>query len=171
MRHERSIGKSQVHLTPRWILDRLGPFELDPCAAEGRPWDCATINITEAEDGLSKDWEGRVWLNPPFDRRTIGAWIERMAAHGCGTALVHARTDTAWFQTIWKRSDAMLFVSGRIKFCSITGVEQEDNSGAPVMLAAFGLEDAVRLRRSAISGQFLSKMNRLAAIKARLGAA
>lgn len=29
-------------LTPRWLLNKLGSLELDPCAAKGRPWDCAT---------------------------------------------------------------------------------------------------------------------------------
>jgi hypothetical protein len=81
---------SQVHLTPRWIIDALGPFDLDPCAADPRPWNCATRNIYEAEDGLSAKWDGRVWLNLPFDRYKVGKWIGRLAEHGRGTALLHA---------------------------------------------------------------------------------
>jgi len=56
--HQRSVGKSQVHLTPRWLLDRLGQFDLDPCAATVRPWDCAARNLVEADDGLAVDWGG-----------------------------------------------------------------------------------------------------------------
>jgi hypothetical protein len=41
--HQQSIGKSQVHLTPRWIIDALGPFDLDPCAATVRPWRPSTL--------------------------------------------------------------------------------------------------------------------------------
>jgi hypothetical protein len=58
--HQRSVGKSQVHITPRWLLDRLGPFDLDPGAADPRPWDCARVNITERENGLAHPWRGRV---------------------------------------------------------------------------------------------------------------
>ena len=38
-------------LTPPWMLEMLGPFDLDPCAAVGRPWDCATINYTVEDNG------------------------------------------------------------------------------------------------------------------------
>jgi len=38
---QKTIGTSQVHLTPRWIIDALGPCDLDPSAADPRPWDCA----------------------------------------------------------------------------------------------------------------------------------
>jgi hypothetical protein len=61
--HQRCVGKSQVHLTPRWVIGDLGPFDLDPCAATERPWDCARENYTEADDGLSKNWRGMVWLS------------------------------------------------------------------------------------------------------------
>jgi hypothetical protein len=114
--HQRSIGKSQVRITPRSILDPLGPFDLDPCGNDPRPWDCAHTTYTEADNGLLLEWFGRVWLNPPFDRRVVGMFIERMARHGRGTALVHARTETEWFRSIWQRASAMLFLAGRYIF-------------------------------------------------------
>jgi hypothetical protein len=52
--HQRSVGKSQNHITPTWILDALGMFDLDPAAADPRPWDCADANYTKADDGLSR---------------------------------------------------------------------------------------------------------------------
>src|SRR4051812_10353947 len=91
--HQQSIGKSQVHVTPRWVTDRLGPFDLDPCAADPRPWDIAATNYTESDDGLSLEWFGRPWVNPPFDRRVVGRWILRLAEHGRGICLTHARTE------------------------------------------------------------------------------
>jgi hypothetical protein len=65
--HQRSVGASQDHCTPRWIIERLGPFDTDPCAADPRPWDCAKVNYTARQDGLARPWRGRVFLNPPFD--------------------------------------------------------------------------------------------------------
>src|SRR5262245_3926711 len=50
--YQRTVGKSQVLITPRWIIEALGPFGLDPCAAAPRPWPCATINSTS--NGLER---------------------------------------------------------------------------------------------------------------------
>ena len=153
--HQRCVGKSQVHLTPKWLIDRLGPFDLDPCAADPRPWDCASANFTEADNGLSKAWAGMVWLNPPFNRYEVGRWIQRLANHGNGIALVHARTEAEWFRPIWLQADAILFLSKRLKFCLPDGVEQPANSGAPPVLAAFGQDAVCRLQGSNLSGALI----------------
>lgn len=150
--HQRCVGKSQVHLTPKWIIDALGPFDLDPCAADPRPFDCAATNYTEAEDGLSRPWHGTVFLNPPFDRYQVGRWIDRLADHGDGIALLHARTETSWFQPIWSSASSILFLSRRIKFLDRNGIEQPANSGAPPVIAAFGKKADRRLRFSGIPG-------------------
>lgn len=165
--HQSTIGKSQVHLTPRWILDPLDAFDLDPCASDPRPWDCAAANLTESDDGLGRDWFGRVWLNPPFHRYQIAAWLERMALHGHGTVLVHARTETEWFGRIWRGATALLFLAGRVTFCKVDGTPQAiadprskhfgkpANSGAPVVLAAFGALDADVLAAGLLDGHFV----------------
>jgi DNA N-6-adenine-methyltransferase (Dam) len=100
--HQQTIGRSQAHFTPRSILDPLGEFDLDPCAGAQRPWDCARRNFTEAEDGLSKPWHGRIWLNPPFNRYGVDKWMRRMAEHNQGIALLHVRPETAWFRPVWQ---------------------------------------------------------------------
>jgi hypothetical protein len=86
--HQTSIGKTQVHITPRWIFEVVGPFDLDPAAADPRPWDCAAVNYTERDDGLRQPWFGRPFRNPPFDRYVVPLWIRKLARHGCGTALL-----------------------------------------------------------------------------------
>jgi hypothetical protein len=160
--HQTSVGRSQVHLTPRWILDALGPFDLDPCAAvPPRPWDCARENFTEIADGLSLPWFGRVWLNPPFDRRAVGQWVQRLAEHGCGTALLHGRCETNWFMPVWQRATGILFLARRVKFCAPDGSEQPFNSGAPAVLVAFGKPDLVRLKSSGIPGELVTRWERL----------
>jgi DNA N-6-adenine-methyltransferase (Dam) len=144
--HQRTIGASQVHLTPKWIVDALGLFDMDPCAADPRPWDCAVRNLTEADDGLAAKWDGRVWLNPPFARYRVGHWIQRLAEHGHGTALLHARTETEWFKPCWAKATAILFLAKRIAFARPDGSTQSANSGAPPVLVAFGDDDHMRLR-------------------------
>ena len=155
--HQRCIGKSQSHITPRAILDPLGPFDLDPCAATVRPWDCARINYTERDDGLSKPWRGRVFLNPPFDRYIVGRWIQKLAQHNRGIALLHARTEAGWFEPIWEHASGILFLGDRIKFCKPDGSEQPANSGAPAVLVSFGAKDLACLRSCGIAGTLITE--------------
>lgn len=162
--HQKCVGKSQVHLTPRWLIDRLGPFDLDPCAADPRPWDCAAVNYTKADDGLFKNWLGVVWLNPPFDRYEVGDWIVRLALHGDGIALLHARTETDWFKPVWQYAKAVLFMANRIKFCRPDGTEQPANSGAPPVLVAFGETCSDRLARCDIAGALSREWRYLPAV-------
>ena len=158
--HQTTVGKSQVHITPKWIIDKLGPFDLDPCAADPRPWNCARFNYSR--DGLTLPWEKRVWLNPPFDRYDVGNWIRRLAEHGDGTALLHARTETEWFEPIWEHALAILFMADRIKFYRPDGSEQPANSGAPPVLVAFGPVDVARLNQSGIPGTLVTEWHSIA---------
>lgn len=159
--HQATIGKSQVYITPRYILDSLGTFDLDPAGADPRPWDCAKHTYTADDDGLALPWFGRVWLNPPFDTRQIERWIERLAEHDFGTALLHARTETRWFGLIWEHASAVKFLAGRIVFhkpdgslCT-TKSGKIANSGAPPVLVAFGQYDADILKDTGLPGKFI----------------
>jgi hypothetical protein len=90
--HERNM-QYEEWLTPKWIVDALGPFDLDPCAPTVRPWPTAEKHYTVLDDGLSLAWSGRVWLNPPYGKRT-SRWLWRLTQHGDGIALVFARSGT-----------------------------------------------------------------------------
>lgn len=154
--HHSSAMKSDTWLTPRPILDALGSFDLDPCAAPlPRPWPTAARHIARPDDGLAAEWAGRVWLNPPYSREAV-RWLARMAQHGTGTALIFARTETSWFvETVWKAASAILFLYGRVTFCDAAGRPADANSGAPSVLAAYGIGDAHTLERCGLAGQFV----------------
>jgi hypothetical protein len=96
------------------------------------------------------------FLNPPFDRYAVARWIQRLADHGQGTALLHARTETDWFEPVWENASGILFLDNRIKFCRPDGTEQPANSGAPVVLVSFGPSDLVRLREAGIPGRLVT---------------
>ena|ERR1041385_2151782 len=156
--HQTTIGKSQTWITPKWIIDALGPFDLDPCAADPRPWDCASTNYAwPSTDGLAQKWLGRVWLNPPFHRYEVGEWLKRMANHRSGIALVHARTEAQWFEWIWAGARAILFLADRLHFHHQDGKRARANSGAPPCLAAFSEDDAIKLSVSEIPGVFIER--------------
>lgn len=154
--------KSVEWYTPGWIFDRLGlEFDLDPSS----PHDFETkvpanTKFTIFDDGLSKNWEGKVWMNPPYGPDT-SFWMRRLIAHGNGIALVFSRTDTKWFQEALATADATLLVSGRIEF--IPGHEnahKKGHSGAGSAMFAFGAECAAALSKLADIGVLIPKINR-----------
>lgn len=83
-------------LTPPDIIERLGPFDLDPCCPANMPWRTATRMVSLPEDGLSVDWSGkRVWCNPPYGREAV-PFLRKMAknANGGGGILSYSQERT-----------------------------------------------------------------------------
>ncbi len=143
-------------LTPKWITDTLGPFDLDPCSpGERRPWDTATYHLSKENDGLRAPWFGMVWCNPPYGTETF-KWLDKLATHGNGIALVFARTETIGFHThVWNRADAVFFFQGRLKFCEVSGDEARFNGGAPSCLVSYGQTATDRLRNANLTGRLV----------------
>jgi hypothetical protein len=153
--HANARAGSDVWVTPAWVLNALGPFDLDPCAAPSpRFLATARTHVEPPADGLAATWYGRVWLNPPYSE--VERWLARLAAHGRGTALVFARTDVAWFHTHGVRADALLFLRGRVTFLRGDGSRGPSNVGGPSVLLAYGADDAARLRASGLPGWCVS---------------
>jgi hypothetical protein len=145
----------ETWLTPPHILAALGPFDLDPCAAPSpRPWPTAARHIELPEDGFAAEWSGRVWMNPPYGSE-MARWLAKLADHGDGIALVFARTETAMFHRhVWPRASAVLFLKGRLQFCSAKG-KPAGNAGAPSCLIAYGEANANALRTCGLDGHVI----------------
>lgn len=128
-------------LTPPWLLDRLGPFDLDPCAPIKSPWNTAARHYTIRDNGLALPWQGRVWLNPPYGRQTF-LWMDKLAAHrDGGLALIFARTETkGFFRSVWQQALYILFFHGRLRFWTTEGKEA-DSANAPSCLVAYRAEE------------------------------
>jgi hypothetical protein len=154
--YERTKNTSDEWYTPPAIFEKLGRFDLDPCAATKPLWKIADTNYSALDDGLSKPWHGRVWLNPPYSRHLLERFVERMADHGNGIALLFNRCDCKLFQdVIFKKAHGILFLKGRVKFYSPAG-EQNGPAGCGSVLVAFGKENAETLRKCDIPGRFFS---------------
>lgn len=148
-------GLSDSWVTPREIVEALGEFDLDPCECTPQPWRHAARGFCVAENGLRQEWTGRVWLNPPYSNWS--AWVERLADHGSGTALLFARTETADFVSlVWSRAHALLFLWGRLHFHSPDGQRAKGNAGGPSVLVAYSVRDAVQLAASGLPGSFVN---------------
>lgn len=124
-------------LTPPWLLNRLGSFDLDPCAPVNRPWDTAARHYTIRDNGLALPWQGRVWLNPPYGRQTF-LWLDKLADHrDGGIALIFARTETRGFvRAVWHKAQYIFFFHGRLRFWTVAGKEA-DTANAPSCLIAY----------------------------------
>ena len=154
--HHSNKARTDVWLTPPFLLALLGEFDLDPCAAIGQPWPTAKQHYTRLDDGLSKPWFGRVWLNPPYGAEAE-RWLARMAQHRNGMALIFARTETgAFFRYVWEQADALLFLRGRLHFHHSDGRRAAANAGGPSVLIAYGQENVATLECRADLGRFVS---------------
>lgn len=146
--HQSAKMKSDTYLTPPEWIEKLGPFDLDPCCPPDMPWKTARTMLTKAEDGLEATWRGRVWLNPPFGQQAA-QWLRKLRLHGNGIALIPARTETAMFYAnVWGHADAVCFVKGRPHFHYSDGSRAPFNSGAPICLIAYGRTNGGALYQS-----------------------
>ena len=118
-------SKTDEWETPQDLFDMLNNkfhFDLDPCATPENA-KCAKY-YTKEDDGLSKPWHGRVFMNPPYGRQ-IGKWVAKAVEEVLAkraevvVALLPARTDTEWWHEYVLRYGAcVMFIRGRLKFGS-----------------------------------------------------
>ena len=122
MSHWEGPGQSDLWYTPKYVFDALGcTFDLD--VAGPKSYTHVPCFGVLTENSLETPWSGFVWMNPPFGGRNgLVPWLDKFFAHGNGVALVPDRTSAPWWQSAARRSDAILFVAGKIK------VERPDGS-------------------------------------------
>lgn len=151
--HQSTRAGSVSWLTPPEILRALGEFDYDPCPCLPQPW--PTAFRVEHGDGLTADWHGRVFLNPPYGSE-LGAWLSRLADHGDGIAVAFARTETrAFFEHVWPWASGLLFLRGRVHFHRPDGARARGNAGGPTVLVAYGQRNAEILRSCGLAGAFV----------------
>lgn len=146
-------------LTPPEIIEALGQFDLDPCAPseERAPWSTAHHHYSEEHDGLNQEWFGRVWCNPPYGRETF-KWLNKLAEHGRGIALIFARTETIGFHdVIWNKAHAIFFFKGRLRFYHVSG-ERGGTANAPSCLVSYSPEDTASLVNAEMNGDIKGRL-------------
>ena len=111
-----------------------GEIDCDPASSDvANQTVGASQFFTEEQNGLSKEWHGNVWLNPPYAQPMIAQFAEAAASkfeagefpQAC--ILVNNATETAWFQRLLSVSSGVCFPSSRIRFLS-----PEGKPGAPL---------------------------------------
>ena len=143
---------SDVWLTPKWIIDAIGPFDLDPCGwkPSGVPIvETASKYFTEEENGLDKEWHGMVFVNFPYSKSYD--WLRKCKEEyekGCCEIIVlcFARTETRAWQHNVVSATGINFINKRIKFLNHEGIEK-GNGNAPSCLIAFGDNAFERIKK------------------------
>lgn len=106
--------------TPKDFFDKLNAkfkFQTDVCALPDNA-KCANY-FTPEIDGLSQEWVGVCWMNPPYGRG-IGAWVQKAyeSARSNGATVVcllPARVDTRWWHDFCMKGE-ITYIRGRLKF-------------------------------------------------------
>ena len=166
--------------TPVKLFDELdkefGPFDCDP-ACDGsehsarviaaRPWSLLCVSpdftpdpwpahgCTVRNDGLASNWQGRVFLNPPYGYANLMKWVPKAVSEvekgnaQLVCALLPNRTGSRWWQeyvlseanALWDayaHSCLLLarFLPGRVRF-DIAGVPAENCAGFPSVVVVW----------------------------------
>lgn len=149
-------------LTPPELIKSLGEFDLDPCSPVERPWDTAKNHYSIIDgDGLTLPWNGRIWLNPPYGRKTF-SWLNKLSKHECGgIALIFARTETiGFYEHVWKKANSVFFFKGRIKFHYVDGLKG-DCANAPSCLVSYSDDDTQKISKAISNGHIIGKLIKL----------
>jgi site-specific DNA-methyltransferase (adenine-specific) len=122
-------------LTPKNFLEKfvypVTRIDLDPCSSRTKNV-IARNHFTAEDDGLSKEWAGAVYLNPPYGK-DIEKWTDKLitstgAKVHTSMCLLPARTDTKWFHNLVTKSQGLkriCFLRGRLKFTRLNQYGQE----------------------------------------------
>jgi len=116
--------------TPAWIIAlaraTMSGIDLDPASnIQAQQTVQATRFYTAVEDGYSKPWSGRVWLNPPFD--DTPRWVRRLGAAYAdkdvsqAVLLVNSAPGYSWWEALW-RVYPVCMLEKRVAFLSDAGV-------------------------------------------------
>jgi phage N-6-adenine-methyltransferase len=131
-------GNNEWYTPPEYIEKArliMGSIDCDPASSEiaNRTVKAGTY-YTATDDGLTKEWKGNVWMNPPYSQPLIQQFCEKLITEidngnikqAC--VLVNNATETNWFQNMAICADAIWFIKGRVKFLDIRGFP----GGAPL---------------------------------------
>jgi len=123
-RNKEGNPKNDEFYTPEFIFNALGlTYDIDVCApAGGVPWIPAHNHYSIVIDGLTQDWVGMVWMNPPYSKPT--PWVDKFIEHGNGIALVPT-SKARWFKRLWQEADGVLMLDSAFKFERIDGLRSD----------------------------------------------
>jgi len=133
-----STGENEWY-TPKAYIEAaravMEAIDLDPASSDtANEIVGATNYYTIQDDGLQKEWNGNVWMNPPYAQPLIAQFCDLLVRNYTdgkiqqACVLVNNATETTFYQDMLSCCQAVCFIKGRIKFIDKEGKE----SGAPL---------------------------------------
>ena len=128
---DRDVADPNDYPTPQWLFDQLDDefhFTVDVAASKNNA-KCDRY-YTRDDDGLSHNWTGVVWMNPPYSPWTeLARWVQKafQSARDGATVvcLLPVRADTNWWhdyaikgEVRWIRQRLNFGGTGRPSFAS-----------------------------------------------------
>lgn len=165
---EEKRRKQEMHdswSTPPEFLETivrpiLGTIDLDPAS------NSAAQEIVEAQrwwdaeaNGLTQEWAGNVWLNPPYSHPLVEQFaMKAIEEFKSGRVeqllvLVNSATTTGWWHALAKACTVVAFPLGRIEFWSPHGLGAHGNPNSSTLFY-FGKYDFSVFRRLRKQGYF-----------------
>ena len=123
--------------TPKEFIEKLGEFDLDPCTVSYRPFNTANCHFEfdEYVNGLTRDWFGDVWLNPPYGKE-MTPFVDKFIEHKKGIMLIFARMGNKDIHKLIESGAYFYFLRKRVKFISKDG-KSDTNSGTDSCLVFY----------------------------------
>jgi len=114
----------------------MGTIDLDPATStHAQQVVKADRFYTKDSDGLSKDWQGTVFLNPPFKASLVSAFVHKLCVSYTendvtqAVLLTNNNTDTEWWHEAAELSAAVAFTNGRVSFYNQAGAWSSPTNG------------------------------------------
>ena len=110
----------------------MGGIDLDPASsAQANETVQATTFYSIEDDGLNKEWQGRVWMNPPYSGSLIGRVVDKILSEPIEEAcvLVNNATETKWAQALLGASTAFCFFASRVRYLAPDGIKNTPLQG------------------------------------------
>ena len=146
----QASGENEWYTPAKYIIAAkavMGDIDIDPASSEiANQTIQAKAYYTIQDDGLTKSWAGRVWMNPPYSQPLIVEFSETFVRkyksgeikEAC--ILVNNATETTWLQIMLEICNKICFIKRRIKFIDVEG----NASGSPLqgqLILYFGNND------------------------------
>ena len=141
------MRKNDCLRTPAYVYKAFGLIDMDPCAGENTNIGTVNYALERNEDGLSLEWRGLVFCNPPFSEKA--KWIDKMIRHGDGILLLPERGSAPWCGPLVMEAKKYFVMGKKINF---EGGNTSNPTGT--ILVPFGEEAVKRIHKSGHPGHF-----------------
>ncbi|MBF0400748.1 MAG: ParB N-terminal domain-containing protein [Magnetococcales bacterium] len=133
-------GNNEWFTPAKWIelaRQAMDSIDVDPASnAMAQQTVQAAQWYDQERNGLQQEWQGNVWLNPPYARGLIDEFIDKLVAQfqsgitKQAVVLVDNRTDTRWFHVLCSAASAVAFTKGRVNFYNETVESSSPTNGS-----------------------------------------